>query len=387
MILLLVTFFPLTYKIISPFLILTGFGTYTEYITGFLYTIGVLMAFPHIRNSVRINDIIYYLLFAGFFLASQLFYPLSVDFINKNSHDILLYFVPIFFLGIIVNYERDQYLIKSAMRIAFLIALFWEACIIFGLVELESSNGEIGEQMDLAYYILLINSYNLIEYNNSHDKFELCAFLIGSFLLLFMGTRGPVVLEAIFLVVYIFLFHAFKRYNELKKLGIFLLFSVFYMFSTPIVISLSLLASKLGMNAKVFDSLMEGTMVNLEDSSGRDMIYDVMWNAIAQDTSYLGYGFGADRFFSPSGGYAHNFEIELFVEFGYIGGGLILLLLTILSYRAYRRVRGTVTAEFMLVIFFWGFMSLQFSKSWLIHSGFFFMIGYFISILRGAKYC
>ena len=381
MILLLVTFFPLTYKIISPFLIIAGLGAYSEYINGTLYTIGVLLALPLIRTNIRVTDIFVYLVFSFLFFASPLVYPMSEDFVCENMQNILK-FVPFYFLGVMVNYNRDKGLLRLVMRIAFLIALFWQVCLMMGLVDIESEDGTLGEQMDFAYSLLVVIMYMLIEYNNTHDKIELLSFLIGSLMLLFMGTRGPVVIWAIFVVTYLLLFHKFETKNIAKKLGIVSLFFIFYIFSTPIAMCLSLIAERIGMSTKIFDSFLGNSLISLEESSGRDTIYADMWKAISDDPTGFGYGFGGDRLFSASNGYAHNFELEILVQFGYFGAAFLFLILLILFIRSYSKAKQARSGEFWLVIFFWGFMSLQFSKSWLLHEGFFFMIGYFISVQR-----
>lgn len=384
-ILLLVTFFPLTYKIISPIFIILGLGAYTEYINGILYCIGIMLAFLRIKNSIRATDIFLYLAFSFILWVSPLIYPMSDGFVSENMHDILLKFAVFYFLGLIVDYNRDKMLLRLVMRIAFLIAVFWQTCLLVGLVDFDSPDGTVGEQMEFAYSLLLVVMYMLIEYNNTHDKIELFAFLLGSVMILFMGTRGPVVLLGLFLAAFFLIFHKYKSHPIIKKLSIISFFLIFYFLSNPIMMSMSLIAVRLGMSSKVFDSYLSNSLINIEESSGRDTIYAEMWNAISSDSTGFGYGFGGDRLFSASNGYAHNFELEILVQFGLLGAAIIFLILSILFIRSYSKARHNNCREFWLVVFFWGFMSLQFSKSWLIHEGFFFMIGYFVTLLRNRR--
>lgn len=386
-ILLLTTFMPLTYKLISPFMIIAGYGAYTVYISSVLYFLGIFFSFPLIKSSVRLSDILVFISFGLIFYFSQLWHPRSTSFINDNFFDIMTQFAPFFFLGLMVDYIRDRLLIRNVMRMAFLIVIFWELCLVLGLVDMgESSSQNLGEQMDLSYYTLVIISYFLVEYNKSNCRIEFVFLLIGSFLLFLMGTRGPIVIWLCFILTYYLLVHRFNKYNFLKKIGFIFLFLIFYIFSVEICLLLSSVAFQLGFSTKIFDSILGGNMVNLEQSSGRDSIYSDMLTAIFSDFSGFGYGFGGDRLFSASKGYAHNFELEILVQFGLVGGSVIFLFLLILFFLTYRKVKETVNVEFWLVIFFWGFMSLQFSKSWLMHPGFFFLIGYCISVLRTAKY-
>jgi O-antigen ligase len=363
-------------------MILAGFGAFTSSITGGLYIIGIILAFPRIRHAVKVKDFILYFVFVAFYLISPLFYPRSADYVNKNIVDFVLLLVPYYFLGLMLCYQRDRILLRNVIRVAFLIAVYWEICLYLGLVDFETADGTMGEQMDFAYSLLVIDCFMLVEYNKSKHRFELIGFLLGSIMLLFMGTRGPVVLLALFVALYLVFIINYNSQNVLKKAGVVFLFFVFYSFSKPILLGLSVISMRLGFSSKIFESIFDDTMVSYEESSGRDSIYESMIAVIKHDPTGLGYGFGGDRLFSASNGYAHNFELEILVEFGAIGGSIIFLALLILFVRSFVKIKGTETADIWLVILFWGIMSLQFSMSWLIHSGFFFMVGYFISILR-----
>lgn len=379
----LLTIMPLTYKLFSPLFIVLGFGAYTNIIMPALYIIGLLMSFNEIKRYINAVDLLCYILFGSFIYISQLFYPLSENFLRENFHDFILYVVPFYFLGLSLDYSKHRYLIHCATRVAMYIHIFWQLCMLLGLVEL-SAEGAVGEQMDNAYSLLFIVTFLFFEYRSSHMIPDLLLMIVGLLMILFMEARGPLVVALIFFATYFIVFEKFTRNNLLKKIVIFLLAIIGDYFITPIMLFLSSIALQFGYssNTKVFNSILESSMFRLDNSSGRDEIYGVMLNAIRNDASGFGYGFGSDRHFSLSNGYAHNFELEILVQFGLIGGGLILLILFLLFFKSFTRTKGMPECVMWFILFCWGFLSLQFSMSWIIRPAFFLLLGYCVSLKR-----
>ena len=56
-----VTFAPLFYKLISPFFIIAGLGAFTVYITGFVLWLGIIMSKKDYIASIKISDVIFFL--------------------------------------------------------------------------------------------------------------------------------------------------------------------------------------------------------------------------------------------------------------------------------------------------------------------------------------
>jgi len=381
--LLLLTIMPLTYKAISPIYIILGLGNYSYTIMPTLYIIGILLAYREVRLYIRSADIVFYITLFIYVYCSQLFYPLSADFVKENFHDFILYVVPFYFLGLSFDYRKHRYLIHCSARLAIYIHIFWQLCMLLDLVEISSESG-LGEQMENAYSLLVIVPLLFVEYFLSHMKQDLFLALIGIFMILFMGTRGPLVIMLIFFATYFILFKTFKNNNFQIKTAIFLLAIIGINFIEPIMLLFSSIAMKLGYssNTKIFDGILTSSILRLDDSSGRDMIFSAMTNAIKHDNTGLGYGFGSDRLFSPSNGYAHNFELEILVQFGIIGGGLILLFLFLLFIHSFTKTKGSPECIMWFILFCWGFLSLQFSMSWIIRPAFFILLGYCVSLRR-----
>ena len=372
---------PLSYKLISPFFIIAGLGEYTIIITPTLYVIGFLMASNIAKRSITVKDILFYLFLVTFFLLSPALYPSSLNFVEENAQKFLLNVVPFFFVGLCMSYDRDKDVLLLVARIGFWAQIFWQACLLLGFVEMgESFDDTLGEQMETAYGFLFSLFFLFHNAIKRRDICDLVMFIIGTFLLLSMGARGPIIVLAFYILIYLIVFNTHKKKNVFKKLIVIIFCFLFYYFLTPIMFFLSFYAKQFVFSTRVFRSIFEYHMTNLSESSYRDEFYGNVWDAIRNDNTLLGYGFGSDRLFTPTGGYTHNLELELLVSFGIIGGGLILC---ILAFRFLKSLQhGGETKMFSFMMLCLGIVSLQFSYSYILFPSFFIYLGYNTALLR-----
>ena len=125
-----------------------------------------------------------------------------------------------------------------------------------------------------------------------------------------------------------------------------------------------------------------GQMADMESASNRDIFYDAVWKAINNDPSGFGYGWGGDRLHTPTGGYAHNLELELLCQFGYIGGSLLLLVLFVIVLRSLVKAIKSNTVSFWYAMLCGGVLSLQLSDTYITNNLFFVFVGYVVMISR-----
>ncbi len=345
--------------------------------------IGAIFAGNLFFGRITFKECVAYLILALLLYLSPAIYPQSSQFLQENYAAFVWMTMSFYFVGRTIDFERDRLILLSIARLGFLFQLayqFFAARGYFGLDEagLDSS----GEQMGIAYGFLFCILYTFIYGFEFKSKFDLFLSLFGMVLLLFMGTRGPVICLMVFLVGYFLIFHKYKVNAILKKILIVFVSLVFYQFLTPILLLLSFISEKVGMSNRVFESILSDQMMNLSESNGRDIIYSDILNAVVKDGRGFGYGLGGDRLFTERGSYAHNFEIEILASFGMYIGGAILLLLLILFIKCVMKTRGTYTLLFWFSLFCFSFMSLQFSGTWIHSPEIFLFIGYCVSLLK-----
>ncbi|WP_455586596.1 hypothetical protein [Bacteroides sp.] len=382
----LVTFVPLIYKLFSPFFILAGTPGATIVIIPTMITIGIIMCSEDLRDAVTMKSIIFYLLVAFVFAVSPVFHSDTTEFVEKNYWKFVSSVLPYVFVGFLINYERDWIILRFVSRMGILVQIFWQACLLMGLVETELGTADsLGEQMESGYQLLFPILVLLISISREKTLIDILASVIGIFLLFFMGARGPIVVFLVFVVGYLVIFKTYNSYSFVKKLGIITGFVVIYSFLQEILLLFIPIAEALGFSTRVFDSILNNRMINLEEASNRDEFYGNVFRAIYNDPTGFGYGWGADRLFTPTHGYVHNLELELLCQFGYIGGTMLLFFILYIAFRRYQYLKKENNETVWFAFFCLGFVALQFSYTYVQYPLFFVFIGYIMNT-RANKY-
>lgn len=378
-------FVPLIFKLISPVFILAGLGSYTDIIMPSLLVIGMLLSLRYFVSCISMKDLLFYLLFAIILVLSPLFYPLSESFVHANFTIFIFQVVPYFFFGLSLRYSRNYDIFWFVARMGLLVQLFWQFCLLIGLADIQrADDGSLGEQMGIAYGFLFSLFLEIIYSIEEKKKIDIILSIIGSIMLFLMGARGPIIIYMFFVAGYLIVIYDFKKNNLSKKIFVGIITAFIISVSNSLLRLLLLIAISLGFSTRVFDSIMDNEMFDIEKSSYRDDFYYGIWSKIIDDPTYMGYGFGSDRLFTPNGIYTHNFELEILCQFGLVGGGLILLCLLILFLKCFFRLKGTKEVSFWFALLCCGWGALQLSHSYISYPLFFVLLGYCVSVLRNS---
>ena len=345
-----------------------GLGIIEDYTNTILILIAFLGCFTLFIKRIRHGDILFCTLLIAWQLITPSLFPDVEAYATENNLRFIFTCIPLYFVGRTFDKNTSTTLFVA---IAY-IGLFFEILFlyVFGM-ESDAEGNERTRMMSRAYIFLpflLILIWNAFERGGIQNYF---APVIGVFILFAMGTRGPILCLAFFIAVYLLIFKKFKH-NKVVKTAILLMATVFYTFSTQILVATSALSAYYGLSTRVFDSILENQMTNIQESSDRDIILQNIFNYISEHQIWFNAELYNDRIASGRGFYAHNLEAELLCDFGYIGGGVVILLLFYLFYRAFRGIWKTELAPLLLVFFCSSIIELQFSSSFLL-SGFFWM--------------
>lgn len=382
----LVTFVPLIYKFISPFFIISGLGSLTVIINPIIFIVGLILAFADIKKRIRSTDVIFYFLVIILIFFSSLINSDVSDFFADNAWNFISGVLPYIFIGLTLDYRKHRAILKSVAKLGILVQVFLQTLMLLGLVEHENYGVDdtLGEQMGFAYALLFPTVYILSEAMDEKRFDSILYSIIGVLLLLFMGTRGPIVVLAAFIVINLLVLQKSKNYGIIVKGIVFVLFILLYLYIDVILEFMLPITLALGFSTRIFNSLLNNEMVSMDASSGREDFYGAVWRAIENDHGF-GYGWGSDRLFTPDGGYAHNFELEILCQFGLIGGGVLLLLLLLLIIRSCIASSRKSNIMLWVIMLCTGFLSLQLSGSYITTPLFFIMVGYMTGIKRAVN--
>lgn len=355
-----------------------GLSSYTQYSDGIIITIIIVGCVRIFLKNIRLMDIFLLLFLVFFHQISAVWYPETARYSAENASHFIWGCLPMYLVGLTVNKNSSPLIFVGISYIAlFLLILFIG---VLGVGTGDSNNSSFDE-MGRAYSLLPFSLF-LLWY--AFDKGGLNNYIIAIiavFLLLAMGTRGPVMCLVTFIAVYLFVKKTFK-YNTLVKILIGLILFAFYLFSFEISLALAFLSSNLGLSTRVFDQAMMGQLMKFQESSGRDDLYTTTFNYLTKNSVSWGEGLYSDRYISGIEYYVHNLELEMWCAFGLIGGSILLLLLIVYIFRGFYKNRKSQVSVILLVFFCSSVIQLQFSGSFLTTPLFWFFMGICMSMQR-----
>lgn len=187
-----------------------------------------------------------------------------------------------------------------------------------------------------------------------------------------------------FVCGYLLIFKNFKN-NIVTKTIIIGIAAIGYSFVEIICLTMIGISSALGLSSRVFDSILTNSFANYEESNSRDDIAETVIEYIKKDDTGFGYGLMGDRTLTHYGNYSHNFELEMLISFGKIGGTILLVLFFYFIIKSFMRTKNTPTCLILFVLFCSSFLQLQFSNSFISCPWLYLYIGFIVSSLRISK--
>ena len=204
-------------------------------------------------------------------------------------------------------------------------------------------------------------------------KAYIVLFFIGGLEILMLGSRMAAVCVVLFLILYLLIISTDSIGSSKEKifyifvlvvLGLFLCFLY-----EQILTLLGEIFERIGFSSRTITRILNGTISN---DIARNLLY-LQSKDLINSGGMFGYGFLADRFYL--GNYCHNIFLELFIEFGYVGGCFAIGILMGVIFRMIFKCEDIVWKGLFLVFFCCTFFRLLVSYSLWIDNNFWMMIG------------
>lgn len=325
------------------------------------------------KNRIQFSDVALYIVLALIYFINPFIYPLTAKLISFYAVDVVLGAMSFLFMGLMFKQEGNEKRITILSRIAIIVNIVYSY---MSSSEVDS----VDEQMNRAYMLLPSVLYILWKFFERFNYIDFIFFLIGFFLECSMGTRGPFVCILFFAAVYLLFFKEYKHPAGMRLLiicGTLLLLSL----STPIAYMMVGLLSVAGMSTRIFDLMLDDSLINYENSNGRDMIHGFLLQKLDANNGD-GFGLLADRL---DVGFAHNIFVELWFDYGYVLGSIIIVVYLLLIVLLIVKAKQNKTRILVILFFTASFVKLLFSSSFIVDGYFFFLIGLCINGIREAK--
>lgn len=334
--------------------------------------------------KVRLADLLFYL--ACIVVATFTFVCIENSwFTIERLFTLIFMTVPCYFLGLLYSDFKD---IEDLMYKCSVIVLISNA---FYLVfYLSSGKMLLTDNMDWAYKVLPSICLIVNHLFDKKSKMSVCMSILGCFMLLALGTRGPILCLIIFVIL------KYIKKNGIKKsvcIACVVLIVVELVLSSSAFNTQMLRMGKKLENAGFSPRIVEMLVLrNISDGNGRDSIKETLVEKI-KEKPFTGYGIFSDRKLTKGlidyeystkyteGTYAHNIILEFFCDYGVVLGMILLVIVCLLIFFSFKKIENENSGGFLTFVVC-GFVHLFVSGSYLQSTMFFCLLGICTAILR-----
>lgn len=358
-----------------------GFAFEPSIIIPAIILILVALSFREIGGRVKMIMIVIYFVFLFISLITLLVDSGLNESFHDNAATFLLECLPMLFVGNAAFSLLNERISKRFFFILSEFALFY--LIVSHNISGSRLEYDWSSNMYLAY-LILPHLLMIIGYTFEHRSIlGIVSAVIGTVFLGMQGTRGAIICLAFYLG-----FHGIryirKRITNLKVaipliIGLITLILVIVNYYDSLMLGLYSFARANGYSIRVFDFLT-GSQESGTLDSGRINLYNNLMELIRDNP--LGYGLGSDAGLTGFT-YAHNFYLEIIIEFGVLIGGAISIILTIMILKSlFNKSIEWDCRSIILVIVTVGFVKLMLSGTYLTEPYFFICVGMCIPASR-----
>jgi len=188
-----------------------------------------------------------------------------------------------------------------------------------------TANDTYNMRMGYMALVPLVNlAYNAIKGRQESMRIPYTILaVIMLWMVLITGARGPLLCVVIFAFMYL-MFCIDYRFKRATKVGIVILFVIlgYLCINSTFIAMVGTLFSRIGISSRSINAMISGVLL---DNNGRAILQERAFSLISEGGPF-GYGFCASRYLY-SGSYPHNLFLEILIDFGYVGGSIIILLI------------------------------------------------------------
>lgn len=293
------------------------------------------------------------------YFGTVMFFPQNLEYMWTTADDILTNptYILLFFVisGFIASfYLNDIELFISifekfsVITVALLAIRFFMGFII---------RSTMPEYMTFSYNLLLPTTFVLLLCIKEFKLYRAATAILGICLIFVAGCRGALLGAVISPLIYIFFFGKLDKRTKYRitiLLTALLLMVLF--FYDPILQAVSSKLTGIGLNSRTLEMLLNSSITD-DSSRGR-----ILQNTMSQ-VDLLGHGLWGDRVIL-NGRYPHNIIAEILIDYGWILGSGILILISVILFRGFIKA-DTFKSVVLCALFSSGIIRLFLSGSFL----------------------
>lgn len=358
-------------------------NAFYDFLLPAVYIMLIITALPYIRKKLRFSDWLFYIGFLAVFWGSYLIFPNNREYMNTQVFSIPFVMLPLYMLGVCFELAplKKQFFYISIISIIAQF-LFFRVLTTTSLITSYADKTGIDHYMHLSYQVLPYVLYVIWFAIDAPKVVNIGFAILGVFMILILGTRGPFLSVVFFTTVYMVVFK-FSHSGLFQKILILTAGALLYVAFTTLISPLLDSISGFGGSTRII-----GWLLGIDESSGvsSEARVDIAKICIQElkKTDYMGLGFAGDRTFLD-GYFVHNFVLECLVSYGVVMGFLVVIVIFVRLFKGVMRDVNSDICKFLLLLIGLGIIPLLVSGSYIEESWFYLMLGYCSQVLRTPK--
>lgn len=351
-----------------------GMKNYQDEAEMVVVTCIVAAALPAMINRMATIDWMFLFGCTGIYLLNMGVFVNNFDPLVENMFHTLCLTIPFFLFGRML----DVKVMLKPMTIISALCILLDA--VYFLIYMRNP-AKMVERMAGEYY--MYQAYRLLPHVlflywrglSELNWWKLLLGVLGTFLIIAYGTRGPLGCVGVFCIVYFFLYTKF-RFSFVIKSILMGIAGFLVLFPQASLILLYKVLSQLDMSTRIVEKLLTGGI--LQDS-GRGYIKLRLYEYLERPDTFWGYGlFGTKRFGVI---YPHDYILDFIFSFGYVIGGLILAYTSYLIIKAYFVSVRNIDRDFLLLLLCTTILKYNFSSTYISEGLYFALLGFCTTII------
>ena len=338
-----------------------------------------LAALPSVINRMAVIDWLFLASCLCIYLLNLGIFHNNYDFLVEKMFPTLCIVVPYFIMG--RQLDIKKYLSPMMFISTLCIAISAFYFLIYMRNPAKMAERYAGEYYMEQSYILLPHVMLLFWQTIKDFKlWKLVISILGLFLIIAYGTRGPLACLGVFCIIYFF-FYANFRFAIWIKGGIIATVALLSVFTQQILLFLQETLSSVDMSTRIIDRMLTG---GLTHSTGRDYIKVKLYDLLETRDSFWGFGLFSCEHFTFH--YPHDYILDFFYTFGYTIGTLLMLIVVYIVCKAHIVSIQRIEKEFILLLTCCTILKMFFSSTFIQEELYFALIGFCVSILIRHHY-
>ena len=338
-----------------------------------------LAALPSVINRMAVIDWLFLASCLCIYLLNLGIFHNNYDFLVEKMFPTLCIVVPYFIMG--RQLDIKKYLSPMMFISTLCIAISAFYFLIYMRNPAKMAERYAGEYYMEQSYILLPHAMLLFWQTIKDFKlWKLVISILGLFLIIAYGTRGPLACLGVFCIIYFF-FYANFRFAIWIKGGIIATVALLSVFTQQILLFLQETLSSVDMSTRIIDRMLTG---GLTHSTGRDYIKVKLYDLLETRDSFWGFGLFSCEHFTFH--YPHDYILDFFYTFGYTIGGILMLIVVYILCKAHIVSIQRIEKEFILLLTCGTILKMFFSSTFIREEFYFVLIGFCVSILIRNHY-